>query len=272
MVRMCCKVVWEMGTSAPRIMHKMHSAGGGFSQFYTGFKAHLASRLSYLFVRNSLYKVIYDSVKPRKANNDLTIKEKMVLSGFVGGLAAFVSSPFELVSIRQICDTQTHKAWRRNYTGVLSALESIKRKGNNIWRGSGLNVWRHVLLNMSLTGPYDWLNERLWIIFGDYGFVKPISLLFAATVGSIVTLPFDNWRTKWMNMHSDPNGNRINAPHIIAYIDKSMMNEGSLLSPWVGFYPYLMSMIVYTALTVGITDSITTRIKQGHSELESWMI
>jgi solute carrier family 25 oxoglutarate transporter 11 len=250
----------------------MHSAGGGFSQFYTGFKAHMASRLSYLFIRNSLYKVIYDEVKPAKARNDLTIKEKMLLSGFVGGIAGYLSSPFELVSVRQICDTQTQKAWRRNYGEVLDALSTIKRRGTSIWRGAGLNAYKHIFLNISMTGPYDWLHERMWIVFGDYGFVKPTALLFASFIGAVATLPFDNWRTKWMNKHTDPTANRINAPNVLAYIDKCVNNEGSMLSPWVGFYPYFWSCLVYISLTVAITDSVTTRIKKGHPELESWMI
>lgn len=261
-----------MGTDAGKIMKTMHSAGGGFSQFYTGFKAHLSSRLGYLLVRNSLYKAIYDEVKPNKPRNDLTYKEKMLLSGFVGGVAAFVTSPLELVSIRQICDTQTQKIWRRNYTDPISALSSIKRKGNSIWKGSGLNVMRHVMLNISLTAPYDWVHERLWIIFGDYGHVQPISLLVASFVASVVTLPFDNWRTKWMNNHTDPSANRINAKTTIGFIDKCVRNEGSMLSPWVGFYPYYLSVLVYATLTVYITDTVTTRIKRGHPELQSWMI
>jgi solute carrier family 25 oxoglutarate transporter 11 len=35
-------------------------------------------------------------VKPVKPFNDLTLREKAVLSGSVGAFAAFITSPFEL--------------------------------------------------------------------------------------------------------------------------------------------------------------------------------
>jgi len=50
----------------------MHSLGGGMYGFYQGFEANLISRLSYLTIRNTLYKVIYDNTKPVKTTNDLT--------------------------------------------------------------------------------------------------------------------------------------------------------------------------------------------------------
>lgn len=200
-----------MGTSGNQIFRQMHETGGGLKQFYTGFQAHLYGRLGYLLIRNTLYKLVYDVVKPVKPSNDLTIKEKMWLAGTVGGIAALFTSPFELISIRQSLDTQILKAWRRNYADPFSALEALK-KGSGIWHGAGVNVLRHVLLNISLTAPFDWLHERMWIVFGDYGHVKPVSLIFAALVSSIITLPVDNLRTKWMQRHCDPTRNRINAP------------------------------------------------------------
>lgn len=248
----------------------MHETGSGLRGLYTGFEAHFFGRMSYLLVRNSLYKAVYDQIKPIKPSNDLTIKEKMWLAGAVGGLAALVTSPFELISIRQSLDTQIPKAWRRNYTDVNSAFELLAQ-GKELWRGASINVIRHVLLNISLTGPYDWMHERLWIIFGDYGHVQPLSLIFATAVASAVTLPFDNLRTKWMQRHVDPARNRINASSITQFAYLSYVTEGHLYSPWVGFYTYFTYMLVYGALTVGITDFVTTGMKR-HAKLEDWQI
>lgn len=86
-----------MGVNPWKVFRKIHETGGGLRQFYYGADAALYSRLSYLFVRNYLYKTIYDKVKPVKKTNDLTLREKGVLSAFVGGIAGFISSPFELV-------------------------------------------------------------------------------------------------------------------------------------------------------------------------------
>ena len=66
------------------------------------------------------------------------------------------------------------------------------------------------MLNVSLTGPYDYWHEALWIRFGDYAFVQPLALLFATLTSTLITLPFDNIRTRLMNQQSDPSRNRLN--------------------------------------------------------------
>lgn len=42
----------------------MQGRGGGFMQFFGGFEANFVGRLAYLFIRNGVYKIIYDQVKP----------------------------------------------------------------------------------------------------------------------------------------------------------------------------------------------------------------
>lgn len=171
--------------------------------FYQGFEANLLSRLGYLVIRNSLYKIIYDSTKPEKKTNDLTSREKAVIGGVAGGVAAFLTTPLTVISIRQILDTQIRKEWRRNYTGIGEGLSALKSE-NSTYRGSFANVLRHVVLNASLTGPFDYFHEGLYIRFGDYDFVKPTALFLAAVVSSCVTLPFDNLRTRLMNVQIHP--------------------------------------------------------------------
>ena len=59
-------------------------------------------------------------------------------------------------------------------------------------------------MNISLTGPYDYVLESMWTRFGDYFFVEPCALIVSAMVGSAVTLPMDNIRTRLMQAHSNP--------------------------------------------------------------------
>ena len=60
------------GYNPNKVFRQMHSMGGGLLGFYQGFEANLLSRLGYLAIRNTLYKVIYDNTKPVKPTNDLT--------------------------------------------------------------------------------------------------------------------------------------------------------------------------------------------------------
>ena len=54
--------------------------------------------------RNTTYKIMYDMRKPKKLTNDLTIFEKMTLSGIAGMFGAVASNLFEVSMIRKIGD------------------------------------------------------------------------------------------------------------------------------------------------------------------------
>ena len=53
----------------------------------------------------------------------------MWIAGFSGGFAAYITSPFVLISIRQILDSQTKMEWRRNYGDLRSTLSTLRSSG-----------------------------------------------------------------------------------------------------------------------------------------------
>lgn len=62
------------------------------------------------------------------------------------------------------------------------------------------NVIRAGVMNATLTGPYDYLNEKCWITFGDMYWVNNTLAFFFATMVSTTCLsPFDNIKTRLMN-------------------------------------------------------------------------
>jgi hypothetical protein len=126
-----------------------------------------------------------------------------------------------------------------------------------------VNALRHVILNISLTYPYDFIHERLWIIFGDYGHVTPISLICAALIGSAFTLPIDNVRTRIMQLHNQADRNRYNYRSGTEAFMRSILHEGHFFSPWMGFYTYFLGNLIYATVTIGICDYTTRTIKQG---------
>lgn len=192
----------------------------------------------------------------------------MVIAGFSGGVAAWITTPFTLISIRQILDSQTRPEWRRNYSGISSGLSKL---GEHKFKGSTINVIRHVLLNISLTAPFDYFHEGLYLRFGDYGFVRPLAIFLAAAVSSAITLPFDNIRTRLMYAHCDPSRNRLNYSGILDVFAKSIFHEKSQFAMWAGFYTYFASTLIYAYLTVGITSGITSSMKRANG-LKEWQI
>jgi solute carrier family 25 oxoglutarate transporter 11 len=45
---------------------------------------------------------------------------------------------------------------------------------------------------VSLTGPYDYMKEKIWLVFGDFGFNHFLALSWASFWATLITLPFDN--------------------------------------------------------------------------------
>ena len=95
---------WELGYNPYRVFSNFQNNGYGFRVLYTGLQEHLAARLSFLFVRNTVYKIAYDLIKPRKITNDLSAKEKGVLGGLAGIAGAFASNSFECSYVRKVGD------------------------------------------------------------------------------------------------------------------------------------------------------------------------
>jgi len=82
---------------------------------------------------------------------------------------------------------------------MLSTLSTVAREEGVMalfTKGLTPHLIKIVFLNISLTGPYDFLNERLWITFGDVHTNRPIALLAAAGLATAVTLPLDNLKSK----------------------------------------------------------------------------
>jgi solute carrier family 25 oxoglutarate transporter 11 len=65
-----------------------------------------------------------------------------------------------------------------------------------LFKGSIATVLKAISVNASLTGPYDYLREKLWITFGDFGFIDTVATIWASFWGTLFTLPIDNIKTK----------------------------------------------------------------------------
>ncbi len=194
-------LVQQQGYNPFKVLRMYTQKGHGSAILYTGFDAFLYSRLSYLLVRNGLYTVLYNFFKPNKAYNDLSYREKALIAAVAGTAGAIASHPFTLVSIRQQLDTQINPDWRRNYSNnPIEAVNQLRASGE-LWQGLKINILRHLIFNVSLTGPYDYFKEGFYTRFGDYGFVDPLALLCATFITAAVSLPVDNIRTRICQLH-----------------------------------------------------------------------
>lgn len=100
--------------------------------------------------------------------DDLTIKEKAVISSIAGFLGVIVSNPFELVMVRQINDGALPANLRRNYTSAFDGISKIMRTeggGPALWKGFFPTALKAIVLNSSNKKKYVFFSQfRLFII------------------------------------------------------------------------------------------------------------
>lgn len=251
---------------------RIHETGRGFSHFYTGLEAALVSRSVYLLTRNLIYKIIYDYTKPAKPSNDLTYREKSVLAGVAGTVAAIVSNPFEVITVRQQIDSALPKEIRRNYAGVMDAYNQIgAREGTAAYfKGVQASIWRSLVLNTALSLPYNFINESFWITFGDCIWNRPIALVLATSFATLFAVPFDNIKTRLQKAFPDPSLNRLNYKGFLDCAHKISLQENAY-SFLVGYHAYWLRTFFYAGSTIVLMDVLTTRWKR-NAGLKEWQI
>jgi len=100
----------------------------------------------------------------------------------------------------------------------------------------------------------------MFITFGDTVANRPIALLLASLVATVVTLPFDNIKTRMQIAFPKAEMNRINYTSFRDVIVKASFIEG--YKWWlVGFYAYYIKVYAYAAVTLFSMDLITHRWK-----------
>lgn len=100
--------------------------------------------------------------------------------------------------IRQIYDGALPTAVRRNYKNVMNGYSRIvaEEGTKGLMRGVQANVLKAIALNVSFTGPYDYIQEKFWIVFGDTGMNRPAAILGASVVATAASLPIDHVKTR----------------------------------------------------------------------------
>ncbi len=123
-------------------------------------------------------------MKPVKLTNDITINEKMGISGISGILGAAASNFFEVQKVRLIAE--------------LGRPEKYVRKLNSHNWNTGLNfaLARAFLYNSVLIYPYDYMKEASYNTFGDVFINKIVAVMYASLVGTLLVLPADNMKTR----------------------------------------------------------------------------
>jgi len=251
------------GYNPNKVFREVHAQGNGMKGLYAGIDSALMGRATYLFARNLVYKVIYDRIKPKKATNDLTNREKAVLASFAGAVGAIVSNPFEVALIRQQTDGALAPERRRNYAGFFDAYGKIASEHGSLglFKGVVPSILRAIALNASLSTPYNFYNEAMFNCFGDTDANRPVALFIASIFATAVVLPFDNIKTRMQYAFPDPAMNRLNYEGFVDCARKIFLFE-NWTGFYVGFYAYAVRTFLYGVTTIYAMDVFTNRWKK----------
>jgi len=194
--------------SEPVLNSMYANTQGGSAQFFVGTSAALYRTTLYTFVRMGLYARLYKHIMRDEPRTRMSLFNKSYAMALSSGVAALVSNPFELVFLRQQADTYEGTAHKRNYRNPIAAISQIRAEGGNgaLFTGAKANFLKVALLNATMVAPFEVIRAWLKRGFGDWAVFNLFAAGIAAVPAAMLSLPFDNIKTKLQNQPAAVNG------------------------------------------------------------------
>jgi len=194
---------------------------------YNGLKPALLRHCIYTISRINLYENLRDTLcKETKENKKFA--KKYVLGGLSGGIAQFISSPFDLLKIRYI----TNSNLSQRTTILRTVREMVNDTGiRGLWRGATPNVSRAVLVNFGELATYEQAKYTIqnYLQIPNSTPLHVMSSICSGFVSSCLCTPADVIKSRMMQTNSPYKG-------IGDCITKTVIEEG-FISLYKGFYP-----------------------------------
>ena len=243
------------GSTNPIIVAKEIIAEEGFVHLYKGIDAALTRQATYTTTRMGVFKTLTDR---HSQNNEgpIPFVLRSVYSLLAGGVGAMVGNPADLSLIRMQADSTLPEEQKRNYKGIGNAISRIvKEEGfTALWRGATPTVVRAMALNFGMLGTYDQFKDMLSNLTGGSGKLVNVTASFcAASVACIVTLPFDNVKTKFQRMVADKDG-KLPYKGFGDCFKKSIQTEG-VKGLYVGLPTFVIRIAPHVVITLLFVDT-----------------
>jgi len=236
---------------------------GGVKALYRGIDSALLRQAVYATMRLGLYFTMSDHLKARKTgpNQNLTGLEKAGASLAAGAIGSFIGNPFDLALVRMQSDATLPLDQRRNYKNVFDALyRVVKEEGVlNLWRGATPTIARAMSLNLAMLATYDEAKERLEKVWGASKTTLLVASAISGLMTSVVSLPFDNMKTKLQKMKTKPDGTK---PYngIVDCFKKSAAREG-VTGLWAGLPTYYFRVAPHAMITLLVSEFLRKKLK-----------
>lgn len=220
----------KVETPRPLVFAREAISSNGVYGVYVGAGAMAARSAVYSIIRGGIYANMVTNSNAKDKYGTTSTLGRAWFSGLAAAVAAFVVTPFDLVLLRQQTDNQL--ASSRGYTGLIDGLS--KASANNakkLFTGASLNSLKYGVYASTMMSVYDLATEFWPRIQGEFVFNKTLSILSATLFATMLSMPFDNIKTKLQ--HQDSNYYRSGSD----CFNKTVAREG-FLGLYVGYWHY----------------------------------
>lgn len=190
--------------------------------------------------------------------------EKVIISMTAGFLGSLVGNPSDLALVRFQADHTLPKELRRNYKHVFDAFNRIIAEEGvlSLWKGSAPTVARAMSLNAGQLATFEELKELVTKLRGKSDLLtRVIAVTGSGIAASVVSLPFDNIKTKLQKQKADANG-VLPYSGLMDCFRKTVSREG-FFGLWVGLPTFIIRIAPHSIISLLIMDYLHTNFGKG---------
>jgi solute carrier family 25 oxoglutarate transporter 11 len=241
------------------IAKDIYASQKSIKPFYAGLDSALLRQAVYTSTRLGLFYSIQDYIKNKtgKAPSNFQNALASLASGAIG---AFVGNPADLALVRMQSDLNYPPEERRNYKNVFDALiRTVKEEGIlTLWRGSLPTVARAMSMNFSLLVPFEAVKKILVPYVEDSRKRTFIASMTSGVCACILSLPFDNVKTKLQKMKASPDGSY---PYkgVFDCMQKTAGKEGAT-KLWVGIGTYYFRVAPHAIISLVTNEFLRNKL------------
>lgn len=231
------------------IIKEVYKENKSVKCFYSGLDSALLRQAVYTSTRLGLFYTLKDMYTHKTGHQPSNFFNAFA-SLVSGGVGAFVGNPADLALVRMQSDLNLPQNERNHYKNVFDVLKrTVKEEGIfTLWRGSFPTVVRAMSMNFSLLVPFEYMKKFLKPYLSSQREITICASMVSGAVASVLSLPFDNVKTKLQKMKKGADGN-MPYKGVIDCITKTSKKEGPL-KLWVGLSTYYFRVAPHAIISL----------------------
>jgi solute carrier family 25 oxoglutarate transporter 11 len=212
----------------------------GWLSLYDGLPAGVLRQVFYATSRFGLFETFRDMLHEYRGKTDFAAR--VGVGALTGGMAAYISCPMEVATVRMSNDATLPPDQRRNYKNVVDTMSRITKEEGvpAFWRGSTPFVQRAMLVGVFQVATLDQFKDLFAHMLGQQK--NSIPNVFSASMASgliysLATMPLESSKNRMASQRPDPLTGKFSYTGTLQTIRSVTAKEG-FFALYNGFFPY----------------------------------